>query len=769
MHPADNVSTPPDNLQHYPLTLQHYPLTLQHYPLTLTMWILVRRIENLVLQIKSLAGSDMNPRSFGFLDPPSDESLEAAMVKARQAGALSPSEALTPLGSILASLPLDINVGKLLILGSLLGISSPTLTIAAALSVQSPFSRVPEDDERVKSARLELLHAEGDAFTLLKLFDEWVAVKATGRAREEEPQASIPRVSNEGSRWQRGEGGGRMISITSKRWCKRGGVEEQRLYEIAKLRAQYEELMRDAGIVKKLSGSKRGLRGGELYAARSKLRDMQHERDRLRGTRVLSASAKEEEGEEGEEREEREAGTGDSIDDLDMRVHLDLSKVHKEASCPLTQADMQLLKVIIASAFTPRVALPDAKNSQRRSQDCRFSTSSHADLVIHPGSSLRDPTSLRAQDCLFYYELLETRRMYLCGLTPTPALPSLLISSTEVDVDETCSWFIFDGWIMIRLLDDSGPKLLLWSISLRRRIQRLLAARLSLNSKGFHQLPGCSLDQQGDVYLYPWQAAASGCASEIQSQLERMPKDLRLGLVTMAAQNDVLSDATLATARWWGVELDPSPLDINEERLAEELVSFMDLSVSFNTEKLQGGLKTTSHYRLPSSSPATDGRGVPQVKSGIPLTGYVNWGSLLGCDSHFASHKLQPAMRRHWSCPGCEARGILSFEEIQQHLSICSKAKGLDKRQREEGGYGHSADSILKPNESIDKLMSSELAVQWGRRVMSQIEREIEDGEPSVQALPTNASFFRCDVCGIQSLMTPVQQLQHKRACGAHR
>ena len=35
-----------------------------------------------------------------------------------------------------------------------------------------------------------------------------------------------------------------------------------------------------------------------------------------------------------------------------------------------------------------------------------------------------------------YTELLETRRQYICGVTPAWALPSLLLSASSLDTDE---------------------------------------------------------------------------------------------------------------------------------------------------------------------------------------------------------------------------------------------------------------------------------------------------------------------------------------------
>ena len=55
-------------------------------------------------------------------------------------GALTGSERLTPLGQMLSRLPVDVTVGKMLVLGSALRQMGPTLSAAAALSVQSPLT-----------------------------------------------------------------------------------------------------------------------------------------------------------------------------------------------------------------------------------------------------------------------------------------------------------------------------------------------------------------------------------------------------------------------------------------------------------------------------------------------------------------------------------------------------------------------------------------------------------------------------------------------------
>ena len=55
-----------------------------------------------------------------------------------------------------------------------------------------------------------------------------------------------------------------------------------------------------------------------------------------------------------------------------------------------------------------------------------------------------------------YVELLETRRQYLCGLTPCWALPAPLLTATAIDTDEAGSRWVVDGWLLLRVHDGTG-------------------------------------------------------------------------------------------------------------------------------------------------------------------------------------------------------------------------------------------------------------------------------------------------------------------------
>lgn len=61
-------------------------------------------------QMKSMSMGD--PRTFPFIEPPPPASLETAILYLRDQGALDSSEALTPIGSLLAQLPVDVVIGE---------------------------------------------------------------------------------------------------------------------------------------------------------------------------------------------------------------------------------------------------------------------------------------------------------------------------------------------------------------------------------------------------------------------------------------------------------------------------------------------------------------------------------------------------------------------------------------------------------------------------------------------------------------------------------
>lgn len=106
------------------------------------------------------------------MEPPSQESIEGAITRLTHVGALDSSEDLTPLGSHLASLPVDVRIGKLLLYGAMFNCLDSVLTIAASLSQKSPFTTSFKDSkDEVDKKKKEFSIANSDHFTILRAYN----------------------------------------------------------------------------------------------------------------------------------------------------------------------------------------------------------------------------------------------------------------------------------------------------------------------------------------------------------------------------------------------------------------------------------------------------------------------------------------------------------------------------------------------------------------------------------------------------------------------
>ncbi|CAG2109868.1 unnamed protein product, partial [Medioppia subpectinata] len=154
----------------------------------------IRRVplHSLLLQMISMGLPDA--RKFPFLEPPALKSIEQTIDSLREQSALTADECLTPMGKMLARLPVDITIGKMLILSSVFDLTDPILSLAAALSVQSPITNQSIHDREAIDARRPLQSPEGDPFTLLNAYNKWLEIKSEQQ--------------------------------NSKKWCRQRGLEE---------------------------------------------------------------------------------------------------------------------------------------------------------------------------------------------------------------------------------------------------------------------------------------------------------------------------------------------------------------------------------------------------------------------------------------------------------------------------------------------------------------------------------------------------------------
>nr|KAF6281853.1 DExH-box helicase 34 [Pipistrellus kuhlii] len=443
----------------------------------------IRRValDALVLQMKSMSVGD--PRTFPFIEPPPPASLETAILYLRDQGALDSSEALTPIGSLLAQLPVDVVIGKMLILGSMFRLAEPVLTIAAALSVQSPFTRSAQNNPEGAAARRPLESDLGDPFTLFNVFNTWVQVKSE-------------RSSN------------------SRKWCRRRGIEEHRLYEMANLRRQFKELLEDHGL---LAGAQ-AAQPGDSYRRLQQRRERRelyrlkrrHEEGGGRRRQVLRLQEEEDGCSSDEDRGKasRAAGDGVDIQDVKFKLRHNLEQLQAAASSAqaLTRDQMALLRLVLARGLYPQLAVPDPFNSGRKDSDQIFHTQAKQGAVLHPTSVFASsPEVLHPQEpearaaegsrddkdkmsskhqLLTFVSLLETNKPYLVNCVRIPALQSLLLFSRSLDTNGDCSRLVADGWLELRLADsESAVRLLAASLRLRARWESALDRQLARQAR----------------------------------------------------------------------------------------------------------------------------------------------------------------------------------------------------------------------------------------------------------------------------------------------
>ncbi|KAF6205655.1 hypothetical protein GE061_019828, partial [Apolygus lucorum] len=133
-------------------------------------------LEQLILRIKmlpALSNKDLLHVIKGLIEPPADDNMTSAIERLRNVGALDDFSNLTPLGKHLASLPVDVRVGKLILFGAMFSALDSALTIAACLSFKSPFNAPLSRREDAARKKAQFITGCSDHLTTLKAYKSW--------------------------------------------------------------------------------------------------------------------------------------------------------------------------------------------------------------------------------------------------------------------------------------------------------------------------------------------------------------------------------------------------------------------------------------------------------------------------------------------------------------------------------------------------------------------------------------------------------------------
>jgi ATP-dependent helicase HrpA len=122
-----------------------------------------------ILQAKALGLGELD--QFPFLDPPRPESIRDGYRTLFELGAIDERQELTPLGRSLARLPVDPRLGRIILAGDDEGCLHEVLIIAAALAVQDPRQRPPDERQAADEAHARWADEQSDFLAYLKLWD----------------------------------------------------------------------------------------------------------------------------------------------------------------------------------------------------------------------------------------------------------------------------------------------------------------------------------------------------------------------------------------------------------------------------------------------------------------------------------------------------------------------------------------------------------------------------------------------------------------------
>ena len=167
--------------------------------------------------------------------PPQDKSIEAALIALEQVGATAGDRrSLTPLGQHLARLPVDVRIGKLLIMGALFNCLHSSLTIAASLSSKSPFPTYFNDADvaKAKHAVFKDIESGSDFVTLCNVWDAFA--KESGQ---------------------------------SYTFCRKNYLDHAALCEISSARKEFLNLLSSIGFVSKTDAASFGSRAWDTCGA----------------------------------------------------------------------------------------------------------------------------------------------------------------------------------------------------------------------------------------------------------------------------------------------------------------------------------------------------------------------------------------------------------------------------------------------------------------------------------------------------------------------
>jgi ATP-dependent RNA helicase DHX57 len=182
----------------------------------------IRRVplEQLCLSVRAMGIIEVGKFLASALTPPESMAVDGAMDLLGRMGALDGDD-LTALGRHLSMIPADLRCGKLMVYGAMFGCLDACVTIAAILTVKSPFVSPQDKRDEAKAARATFSQGHGDLIADLKAFERWDEMLGD----RSYPQREI------------------------RNWCSDNFLAYQTLSDISSNRTQYLTSLREIGFI----------------------------------------------------------------------------------------------------------------------------------------------------------------------------------------------------------------------------------------------------------------------------------------------------------------------------------------------------------------------------------------------------------------------------------------------------------------------------------------------------------------------------------------
>ncbi|VDK47196.1 unnamed protein product [Anisakis simplex] len=425
-------------------------------------------LESLAMQIVNMDNVPFTPMDFPFIEQPDMGALEEAIAALWRQGVLEPggAKALTPLGKIIVTLPVEIPIAKVLIYGCVFDQLEASLTIAASLTVQSPFTSRSFREPDQLTRRQAIMSDSGDPFALLNTFREFVD--------EQRHRGDI------------------------RKWGRERGIDTQRLYEISQLRQQFKQLLEDGGFVEKMlgeSGSDRRINAGDRKRLNEIRKDARFE---VKKRKVLKSDTH---FDSIMDAEESERSLMDDVQAMEFYLknrERGIGGVLR--SHRLNDASQQILKMLITAGVYPQYAVLDQYNSYKVGNELFAHTRNKPFAVLHPNSCIAlmpealdydrsDKGLSRYHQLIAFATFMETTKPYICNSLRIPAL-MLLIVAKSVNCMEDDHCIICDDFVQFKFVRATDFFVTAENVaSIRRRMNASLTKRLNGDLSSDDSLP----------------------------------------------------------------------------------------------------------------------------------------------------------------------------------------------------------------------------------------------------------------------------------------